>query len=46
MTARKKLKLIETITADRKRNYELSQNMPKEVILITEHIIEPLLIIK
>ena len=36
MTARKKLKLIETITADRKRNYELSQNMPKEVILITD----------
>ena len=36
MTARKKLKMIEEITADRKRNYELSENMPKEIVLITD----------
>ena len=36
MTARKKLKMIEEITQDRKRNYELSQTMSREVILITD----------
>lgn len=36
MTARKKLKMLDKITKDRKRNYELSQDMPKEVILITD----------
>ena len=36
MTARKKLKMIEQIAADRKKNYELSQNMSREVILITD----------
>lgn len=36
MTARKKLKMIDKITADRKKNYNLSQNMPREVILITD----------
>lgn len=36
MTAHKKLKMIEQIAADRKKNYELSQNMSREVILITD----------
>ena len=36
MTARKKLKMIEQITADRKKNYDISQNMSKEVIIITD----------
>lgn len=36
MMARKRLKMIEQITADRKKNYDLSQNMSKEVILITD----------
>lgn len=36
MTARKKLKMLEKISADRKRNYELSQNMSKEIILISD----------
>ena len=36
MTARKKLKMIEKITLERKKNYELAQDMPKEVILITD----------
>lgn len=36
MMARKRLKMIEQITADRKKNYDLSQTMPKEVILITD----------
>lgn len=36
MTARKKLKLLEKMTAERKKNYELSQNMSREVILITD----------
>ncbi len=31
MTARKKLKLLEKMTAERKKNYELSQNMSREV---------------
>ncbi len=36
MTARKKLKMLEKISEDRKKNYELSQEMPREVILITD----------
>ena len=36
MMARKTLKMIEQITADRKKNYDLSQTMSKEVILITD----------
>ncbi len=36
MTARKKLNMIEKITAERKKNYNLSQTMPREVILITD----------
>ena len=36
MVARKRLKMIEQITADRKKNYDLSQTMSKEVILITD----------
>ena len=36
MMARKKLKMIEQITADRKKNYDISQSMSKEVILITD----------
>lgn len=36
MTARKKLKLLEKMTAERKKNYDLSQNMSREVILITD----------
>lgn len=36
MMARKKLKMIEQITADRKKNYDLSQTMSKEVILTTD----------
>lgn len=36
MTARKKLKMIEKISEERKKNYELSQDMPREVILITD----------
>lgn len=36
MTARKRLKMIEQITADRKKNYNLSQDMSKEIILITD----------
>ena len=36
MTARKRLKMAEQIAADRKKNYELSQNMSREVILITD----------
>ena len=36
MMARKRLKVIEQITADRKKNYDLSQTMSKEVILITD----------
>ncbi len=36
MMARKKLKMLEKITEERKKNYELSQDMPREVILITD----------
>lgn len=36
MTARKKLKMIEQITADRKKNYDFAQSMSKEVILMTD----------
>ena len=36
MTARKKLKMFDKIVEDRKRNYEYAQNMPREVILITD----------
>lgn len=36
MMARKRLKMIEQITADRKKNYDLSQTMSKEVILVTD----------
>lgn len=36
MMARKRLKMIEQITTDRKKNYDLSQTMSKEVILITD----------
>ena len=36
MTARKRLKMAEQIAADRKKNYELSQNMSREVILVTD----------
>lgn len=36
MMARKRLKMIDQITADRKKNYDLSQTMSKEVILITD----------
>lgn len=36
MTARKKLEMIDKIVAERKKNYEYAQEMPKEVILITD----------
>lgn len=36
MTARKKLQMFEKITNDRKRNYELSQSLGREVILIAD----------
>ncbi len=36
MTARKKLKLIEDIAETRKKNYELAQDLSREVILITD----------
>ena len=36
MTARKKLKMIEDIAGARKKNYDLSQELSKEVILITD----------
>lgn len=36
MTARKKLKMIDKIVSERKKNYEYAQEMPKEVILITD----------
>ena len=36
MTARKKLKMIEQITADRKKNYDFAQSMSKEVVLMTD----------
>ena len=36
MVARKKLKMLEKITADRKKNYDLAQDMSKELVLITD----------
>lgn len=36
MTARKKLKMLDKITEDRKRNYDIAQNMSKEIILVTD----------
>ena len=36
MTSRKNLKLYEKITAERKRNYDIAQNMSREVILVTD----------
>ena len=36
MTARKKLKMLEEMVAERKRIYELSQNSSREIILITD----------
>lgn len=36
MTSRKKLKMIDKIVAERKKNYEYAQNMSREVILITD----------
>ena len=36
MTARKKLKMIEDIAEERKKNYDLAQDLSKEVILITD----------
>lgn len=36
MTARKKLNMIEKITAERKKNYDYSQNMSRELILICD----------
>lgn len=36
MTSRKKLKMIDKIVAERKKNYEYAQDMSREVILITD----------
>ena len=36
MTSRKKLKMIDEIVAERKKNYEYAQNMSREVILIAD----------
>ena len=36
MTARKKLKLIDKIVQERKRNYNIAQNMTRDVTLITD----------
>ena len=36
MTARKRLKMIDKIVAERKKNYEYAQNMTREVILVTD----------
>lgn len=36
MTARKKLKMLEKIVADRKKNYDIAQNMSRELVLITD----------
>ena len=36
MTAHKKLKMIEDIAEERKKNYDLAQDLSKEVILITD----------
>lgn len=36
MMARKKLKMYEKIASDRKKNYDLAQDMSKELVLITD----------
>jgi len=36
MTARKKLKMIDKITAERKKNYDYAQNMSRDLILVTD----------
>lgn len=36
MTSRKKLKMLEKISADRRKNYENAQNMSKEIILVAD----------
>ena len=36
MTARKKLQLFDKIVKDRKRNYDIAQNISREVVLITD----------
>jgi hypothetical protein len=36
MTARKRLKMIDEIVAERRKNYEYAQNMTREIILITD----------
>lgn len=36
MTSRKRLEMVEKITAERKKNYDLAQTMSKELILITD----------
>ena len=36
MTARKKYKLVDKIVAERKKNYEIAQNMTRELVLITD----------
>ena len=36
MSARKKLKMSDKIAAERKRNYDIAQNMSRELILITD----------
>lgn len=36
ITAREKLQMVSKMTEQRKKNYDISQDMPKEVILITD----------
>ena len=36
MTARRKLKLLDNIVKERKRNFEIAQNMSREVVLVTD----------
>ena len=36
MTARKRLTMLDKIAAERKRNYDLAQDMSRELILITD----------
>ena len=36
MTARKKYKMIDKIVAERKKNYNIAQNMSRELVLITD----------
>ncbi len=36
MIARKKVKFIDKIVAERKKNYNIAQNMTKDVILVTD----------